>query len=88
MRFGMEEKEFLTSEDIARALGYHIQTVRRYLREGIIPAIRLKGEYRVRREDFERFLEERKLAHAPIPPFLRKRATELRRPKGEENQNA
>lgn len=84
----MEEKEFLTSKDIARALGYHIQTVRRYLREGIIPAIRLKGEYRVRREDFDRFLEERKLAHAPIPPFLRDRArAKLRRPKEEENQN-
>jgi len=85
----MEEKELLTSEDIARALGYHIQTVRRYLREGIIPAIRLKGEYRVRREDFERFLEERKLAHAPLPPFLRKRArAKLRRPRGEEDQDA
>ncbi len=80
----MEEKELLTSEDIAHALGYHIQTVRRYLREGIIPAIRLKGEYRVRREDFERFLEERKLAHAPLPPFLRKRArARLRHPREE-----
>jgi len=52
-----KRKGLLTSKDIAEKLGYHIETIRRYLREGEIPSIKLRGQCRVRREDFERFLE-------------------------------
>ena len=56
----MERKELFTSKDMLEKLGYHIESIRCYLREGEIPAIKLRGQYRVRREDFERFLEEQR----------------------------
>ncbi len=52
------EKPFLTLEDIADLLELNVNTVRRYVREGKIKAIRLGKSYRVRREEFERFLKE------------------------------
>ena len=60
-----EDKELLTTEDIAQYLGYHIETIRLYIREGKLKAIRIGREYRVRREDFEEFLEERKTRDPP-----------------------
>jgi len=56
----MREKLFYTSEDIAEMLELSVDTIRRYIREGKLPAIRLGGAYRIKREDFERFIEERK----------------------------
>jgi excisionase family DNA binding protein len=60
-----EDKELLTTEDIAQYLGYHIRTIRLYVREGKLPAIKVGREYRIRREDFEKFLEERKITKPP-----------------------
>jgi len=59
-----EDKELLTTKDIAQYLGYHIDTIRLYVRQGKLPAIKVGREYRIRREDFEKFLEERRT----IPP--------------------
>jgi len=56
-----KEKVFYTTDDIADMLGFHAETVREWMREGIIPAIKIRGRYRIRREDFERFLEEKKV---------------------------
>jgi len=55
-----EDKELLTTEDIAEYLGYHIETIRLYIREGKLPAIKVGREFRIHREDFEKFLEERR----------------------------
>ncbi|MEA3345712.1 MAG: helix-turn-helix domain-containing protein [Chloroflexota bacterium] len=63
----VERKEFLTSRDIAKELSYHIETIRRYLREGEIPAVKLGGQYRVRREDFERFLRDHRTTGSCLP---------------------
>ena len=57
----MLEKEYLTTEDIARHLDISVATVRRYIRTGKLPAVRLERAYRVRREDFEAFLKEREI---------------------------
>jgi len=52
-------KEFLTTEEIAKKLGIHPATIRKYIRQGLLPAVRLQGMWRVRPEDYQRFLEER-----------------------------
>ena len=57
----VREKEYLTTEDIARHLDISEATVRRYIRTGKLPAVRLERAYRIRREDFERFLKEREV---------------------------
>jgi len=53
----MTTKEYLTTEEIALKLIISEETVRRYIRQGDLRALKLRGVYRVRREDFERFLE-------------------------------
>jgi len=55
----------LTTEDVAELLQLDIETIRRYIREGLLRAIKIKGQYRIRREDFEEFLEERKTRDPP-----------------------
>ena len=61
----MVEKPYLTTEDVAKLLELNIGTIRRYIREGKLRAILIGREYRVRREDFEEFLEERKTRDPP-----------------------
>ena len=54
--------EWLTADEVAKELRVHIETVRRWLRDGTLPAISLgsrKGGYRVRRSDLEQFIEKR-----------------------------
>ncbi|MBI3943647.1 MAG: helix-turn-helix domain-containing protein [Chloroflexi bacterium] len=55
----MEAKEYLTTEEVARELGISVFTVRRYVRNGILRAVKLEGAYRIRRRDFEEFLKRR-----------------------------
>lgn len=49
---------YLSTAQIAEILDVHEETVRRYIRKGTLPAIKIGGVYRVKREDFERFLED------------------------------
>ncbi len=47
----------LDTQEVARILGVHVQTVRRYIRSKQLPAIRLTPRlYKVRQGDLERFL--------------------------------
>jgi excisionase family DNA binding protein len=52
--------ELLTVERVAEELSVHPKTVRTWIREGKLVAVDLGKEYRVRRSDLDRFLEERK----------------------------
>ena len=57
-----DDGPWLTVQDIAQDLRVHEETVRRWIRNEELPAILLgssKGGYRVRRADYDRFLEER-----------------------------
>lgn len=56
----MQDDVFLTVEEIARQLRVSQDTVRRWIRDGRLPAIDLIGQYRIRREDYEKFLEQRR----------------------------
>jgi excisionase family DNA binding protein len=54
------DDELLTPAQAAKELKLHPRTVRRYIREGKLKAIRLSNFYlRIRRSELERFLRER-----------------------------
>jgi len=57
----MTEKlnEWLTVEQIADDLGIHQETIREYIRDGLLKAIQLKRTYRVRKSDYEQFIRDR-----------------------------
>jgi excisionase family DNA binding protein len=60
----MSQEDWLTVEEVAESLRVHPVTVRRWLRGGQLPAVRLgtKAGWRIARSDLDRFLESRKLA--------------------------
>jgi len=51
---------FYNLEKVANLLDIHVDTIRRYVREGKLQAYKIGKGYRVKKEDFEKFLEERK----------------------------
>jgi excisionase family DNA binding protein len=56
------EKPYLNVEDIAHLLDVSIDTVRNWInrKNDPLPAYKIGREWRIKREDFERFLQERK----------------------------
>lgn len=64
----MEQRiEWIRTPEAAEYLGVHVETVRRWAREGVIPAAKLgnRGGLRFRREDLDDFLYRRRLG--PVP---------------------
>jgi excisionase family DNA binding protein len=53
-------KEFYTVKEIADTLEVKVETVQNWIRDKKLPAYKIGNTYRVRAEDFERFLEERR----------------------------
>jgi len=56
----MEEEQLLTVEEVAQKLRKQPFTVRRFLREGKIPAYKMQGTWLVRSSDLDRFIEAQK----------------------------
>lgn len=53
-------ENLLDTEEVARILGVHVQTVRRYIRAKQLIAIQLTPRlYKVRQRDLERFIASR-----------------------------
>jgi len=52
--------QWLSVEDIANDLNVKIDTVRSWIREKKLTAYRVGRDYRIRRADYEKFLQERK----------------------------
>jgi len=52
--------EWLTLQQIADELKLHIETVREWVRTKRLIAYRVGRDYRVKRADLDRFLEERR----------------------------
>jgi excisionase family DNA binding protein len=48
--------EIYTVEEVAEALRLHEYTIRRLCREGKIPAFKVGGQWRFRKEDIENFI--------------------------------
>jgi len=50
----------LTVNEVADRVGLHMETIRRYIREGKLPASKFGRVWRVAEEDLKVFIEERK----------------------------
>jgi len=48
--------ELFTVKEVAEMFKCHPQTVRSYIREGLLGAVKLKGEYRVTQDHIDAFL--------------------------------
>jgi len=61
----LNSSDMLTTGDVARLLGLHVNTVRRWRSKGILKSYRInpRGDSRFRREDIESFLEKKKLSN-------------------------
>jgi len=60
--------EFLTVAEIARILKLNQQTVRNWIDQGSLPALRVGRRVRVRRSDFDALVERGRTAPAPSGP--------------------
>ena len=52
--------QWLSVEDIAKELNVSIETVRNWIRKNKLIAYRVGRDYRIKRTDYEKFLEERR----------------------------
>lgn len=56
------EDELLTLDEVKDIVKVHIETVREWIRDKKLPAVKLsrRGDYRVRRSDLDKFLADRR----------------------------
>ena len=57
----MNDRDFLSVEEVAKRLALKEETIRTYIREGSLNAYRFGNLLRVRIDDFEKFVEERRI---------------------------
>lgn len=50
---GNDERELYSIGEVAERLGLHVRTVRNYVRDGRLKAVRIGKQYRISKEDFE-----------------------------------
>jgi excisionase family DNA binding protein len=48
-------KAMYSTEEVANVLGLHVRTVRGYVRDGRLPAVRIGKQYRIARDDLNAF---------------------------------
>ena len=53
----MDDSEFLTVAEVAETLKLNQQTVRNWIDQGSLPALRIGRRVRIRRSDFDRLIE-------------------------------
>jgi excisionase family DNA binding protein len=61
------EETYLTVAEVAETLKLNQQTVRNWIDQGSLPALRVGRRVRIKRSDFQRILEESYSAGAPPP---------------------
>ena len=57
----MNDKDFLSVEEVAKRLSLKEETIRTYIREGLLDAYRFGNVLRIRVDDFEQFVQERRI---------------------------
>jgi len=67
-------KELYSVEQVAGRLGLHVKTVRNYVREGRLKAVRIGKQYRIAREDLEAMTGR---PEPPPEPVRRERHVEV-----------
>lgn len=60
-----KDKPFLTIQDVAELFDLDYKSVYRLVLSGQLPAAKIGGVYRIRREDLDAFFERQKLAVRP-----------------------
>jgi excisionase family DNA binding protein len=55
--------DWLTVDEIAKDLKVTIETVRNWIKSKQLPAYKVGRDYRIRRSDYETFLQKRKTTH-------------------------
>lgn len=58
---------FMTPEEIASEVNLHRKVIYRVIREGQLPATRLRRRLRIRRSDYEAWLEANRVEPYPVP---------------------
>jgi excisionase family DNA binding protein len=69
-------QELYSVEQVAERLGLHVRTVRNYVRDGRLEAVRIGKQYRIAREDLEAFTG-RPVADVPRESARRHRHVEV-----------
>jgi excisionase family DNA binding protein len=68
----MSASVLYSTEEVAGMLGLHVRTVRNYVRDGRLPAVRIGKQYRIAAEDVDELTGGRTpsapAASAPVPP--------------------
>jgi len=59
-RGGTMSTQWLSVEDIAKELNVNIETVRNWIRKNKLIAYRVGRDYRIKRSDYDKFLEDRR----------------------------
>ena len=62
------EDSFLTVAEVAEVLKLNPQTVRNWIDQGLLPALRVGRRVRIKRSDFERILAESQIASPSAAP--------------------
>jgi excisionase family DNA binding protein len=52
-----KEKEFYKAEELAKVLDVNIMTIYRYIKAGRLKAYKIGREFRIDKEEFNKFLE-------------------------------
>lgn len=63
-----EGRELYSVGEVAERLGLHVRTVRNYVRDGRLKAVRIGKQYRISREDFEALTSLPAADAAPAEP--------------------
>lgn len=53
-----EKKEFYRAEELAERLSVNIMTIYRYIKAKKLTAYKIGKEFRIKKEDFEKFLDK------------------------------
>lgn len=61
----MDRQEYLTSEEVAQKLRIEHETVTRWLRTCALPGYKFGKQWRVRPDDLEKFVRERRNVGSP-----------------------
>lgn len=57
----MREKEFYTAQELAEKLRVNIMTIYRYIKANRLEAYKFGKEFRIKKEEFERFINNAKI---------------------------
>jgi len=55
----VENRRYLTTQEVADILRVRVETVRSYIKRGMLPAVKLGRDYRIAAEDVDRLLQPR-----------------------------